>query len=408
MRLSDSLFRNSLLVALSLLLTFAGCRESVPAEIKSSHWQFSFELAPDTIARVQATLQGGDWYLENGGEVIVLTETSDSTWSTPVFDGEVALKKNKSGTLVGYWEDLMRTDQYRVPLVVAPVHVDQTQEAADHSRWAVTFGRGEGAYGGTLLINEGDAGQPLLATIMTPTGDYRFLHGDRTKKEDSNGEVRELWTLQTFDGAHLFWLQAELKDGKLKQGVFKSGTHYTVNWEAARLPNTNLAPHSTRPDMNAAPINIQGINAQGKSVSWSQANAPADVTILEVTGTWCPNCMDAGRSLAKIQRGRPDLDIISLCFERLGDPSQALGRIARFKSNIGATWPHWWAGPASKGAAADSLGFLDQVLSFPTTIFVPRNGTPVVHSGFSGPATGVYYEEQQARFEAILDSLSGR
>jgi hypothetical protein len=385
---------------ISLLLSFIGCREAAPAD----QWTLSFELAEDTLAHIPATFHGKNWHLENGGEAIVLMATSDSTWSTPVFDGEVWLQRLADGSYTGHWEDQMRPKLYRVPLE-AKISVGAVSgDAVEESRWEVTFGEGEQAYGGTLLVQAGSSGSQLRATILTPTGDYRFLHGKR--HVNSGGEGREIWTLQTFDGAHLFWLQAEMIDGQLEAGVFKSGTHYSVVWRADRLPDDRIDAGSTSPDMNAGKIDIQGVNAAGTKVVWSQATAQADVTILEVTGTWCPNCMDAGRSLLKLKRKRPGLEIISLCFERLGDPAQALGRIARFKSNIGATWPHWWTGPASKGAAADSLGFLDQVFSFPTTIFVPRVGTPVVHSGFNGPATGVYYAEQEARFTTIVDSLS--
>ena len=59
-------------------------------------------------------------------------------------------------------------------------------------------------------------------------------------------------------------------------------------------------------------------------------------------------------------------------------------------------------------SAAEVLGVVDTVHSFPTTLFWETNGQPVVHTGFNGPATGKGYEEERAFFEAQLERLSGR
>jgi hypothetical protein len=397
--------------ALFLLGVFAGCsapttQESssvAPSEPPVYDYSFNFTLAADTLVSIPARQAGGDWYLDNGGEVIVLTNTSDSTWSTAVFDGEVHILPRGEGLWVGYWEDQMRSALYRIPLEVFKCDSTVASRPVEASSWEVTFNQDGEPYGGTLIVHASEKeGGSLRATVMTPTGDYRFLHGTVEVRKDG----REIWTLQTFDGAHLFWLQGERLAGRFVGGVFKSGSHYRVNWEADQLSDAIGAGRSTLPDLDDGIIAVHGLNEEGSLVSWTQGEGAADVTILEITGTWCPNCMDAGRALLALKRERPELEVLSLCFERLGDPAQALGRINRFKSGIGATWPHLWAGPASKQAAADSLPFLQNVLSFPTTVFVPRAGEVVIHSGFNGPATGVHYKAQQARFGAIIDSLA--
>ena len=45
------------------------------------------------------------------------------------------------------------------------------------------------------------------------------------------------------------------------------------------------------------------------------------------------------------------------------------------------------------------------VKSFPTTAFIPIEGDPVIHSGFSGPATGDSYEEEVVFFRNTIESL---
>jgi len=49
---------------------------------------------------------------------------------------------------------------------------------------------------------------------------------------------------------------------------------------------------------------------------------------------------------------------------------------------------------------------LNGIASFPTTIFIDKKGNVrKVHSGFSGPATGKFYEEFKTEFNALIDEL---
>jgi hypothetical protein len=51
---------------------------------------------------------------------------------------------------------------------------------------------------------------------------------------------------------------------------------------------------------------------------------------------------------------------------------------------------------------------LDKVLAFPTTIFIDRQGkVRRIHTGFSGPGTGKYYQEFVEEFNQFTDKLLG-
>ena len=49
---------------------------------------------------------------------------------------------------------------------------------------------------------------------------------------------------------------------------------------------------------------------------------------------------------------------------------------------------------------------LNKVMGFPTTIIIDKKGVVrKIHTGFSGPGTGVYYEKYIAGFENFINKL---
>ena len=51
---------------------------------------------------------------------------------------------------------------------------------------------------------------------------------------------------------------------------------------------------------------------------------------------------------------------------------------------------------------------LNAVVAFPTTLFIDKKGqVRHIHTGFSGPGTGVYYDQYVSEFNALIDKLVG-
>ena len=64
------------------------------------------------------------------------------------------------------------------------------------------------------------------------------------------------------------------------------------------------------------------------------------------------------------------------------------------------------AGTKDKGSASRSLPMLNKVVAFPTLIFIGKDGkVKKIHTGFSGPGTGPYYQEFVQRFNEIINEL---
>ncbi len=90
------------------------------------------------------------------------------------------------------------------------------------------------------------------------------------------------------------------------------------------------------------------------------------------------------------------------------DFERSAEQVRRHHEHIGTSWPILIAGLSDKDEATKSLGFLDQVRSYPTLVFLNEaNEVQAVYSGFSGPATGEAYVEQRRRFEAMIEGLIG-
>ena len=98
-------------------------------------------------------------------------------------------------------------------------------------------------------------------------------------------------------------------------------------------------------------------------------------------------------------------DQLSVAFERPDSAAEAYERLDAFRSEMGMEWDVVLGGKASKQVAADAFPFLDQIISFPTTLFIQHDGTVHVHSGFSGPATGAAYQEEIAAFQRYSEPV---
>ena len=348
-----------------------------------------FGTQPKT--EVLAERVADDWVIRNGEERIVLRHLGEELYAVPVFGG--SWKGRWEGEeWRGHWTDSLRPGDYRVPLTLTPlVNPQFTSGSKTASRWDTSEG--------TLLLHTRQ--DSVWATISTPTGDYRYLAG---KKSDN------ILIFSTFDGAHLFRFNATLQGDSLVQGSFLSGTHYETSFDGVLAPDGGAGWKSGRQAFNGAEMALKGVSAKGDTVTWDKSALEAvgkTGLVVDIMGTWCPNCMDEARLLAELAPSHPDVQFVSLAFERSTDAS-ILPRLGQFQEELQLSWDVLLGGKASKRIAAECLGVVDTVHSFPTTVFWAPGSDPVIHTGFNGPATGEGYVVERAFFENQLNRLSGR
>ena len=245
-------------------------------------------------------------------------------------------------------------------------------------------------------------GSKLTGTYRTPTGDYRYLEGV------VDGDSLKL---STFDGAHAFLFVAHVTDS-LMDGAFYSGNHSKELFVAKRNPDFEL------PDANSLTYIKEGYNGiafsfpneEGNLISLADPTYRDKAVLLQIMGTWCPNCLDESRYLSGYLNSREykDLEVIALAFEYAPTKEQAFKGIKRLRDKLGITYPILLAqyGTSNKTKANEKLPMLNHVLSYPTTIYIDKNGVVRnIHTGFNGPATGEKFEEFKVEFDSLIQVI---
>ncbi len=148
------------------------------------------------------------------------------------------------------------------------------------------------------------------------------------------------------------------------------------------------------------------INGRMQSLGSKSFSGRARIVI--IFGSWCPNCHDATAYMIELDKRYRNrgLNIVGLAFELTGNVERDAKQVRTYIERQGVTYPVLIAGTSDKTKASAKLPLIDKLRSYPTTMFFDAKGTlRAVHTGFTGPATGVTYLGQRAKFEAIIESL---
>lgn len=366
------------------LLSLMACNQDSPST--ANRRVLSFQLQDSVTADINVVVAEDRWTVYNGGEAIELKAMGPRVYHVPVFNGAIHLESPTAG----YWIDSLRpgSDEgpYQVDFQLRPEQPQTTQTIS--GTWDVWFGETDvSSPARSQLDLFAEAGR-INGTVRTPTGDYRYLSGHFDGKQ---------LVLQTFDGAHLFRFDAEMDGNQWTNGHFYSGNHYQTSWSGKPASPWAEAIHLDKINPPLDSLLVRYIDEAGTLQFENLLPGEGQVKVVDILGTWCPNCMDEVRLLTDMQG--PSVELLSIAFERSTSVAQAYQRIHSFKSEMGVGWDVLWGGEANKQTAADAFPFLDEVISFPTTLFIQSDGTVHVHSGFNGPATGKRYLEEQAAFE---------
>jgi peroxiredoxin len=246
------------------------------------------------------------------------------------------------------------------------------------------------------------SGAKVLGTFRTTTGDYRYLEGVL---------VGDTLKLSTFDGAHAFLFEAFVTDSTMV-GSFFSGAHWKEPF-VAKLNNTYELPSAEsltyiKEGYDALDFSFKDTN--GTMVSLSDNRFKDKLVLVQIMGTWCPNCLDETKYFSQFYRdlNSDDFEIVSLAFEYAKTEASAMKAIKRLKKAIEVPYPILLAqyGTSSKQKANEKLPMLNHVLSYPTTLFLDKKGVVrKIHTGFNGPATGADYITFVKEFETYVNRL---
>ena len=240
-------------------------------------------------------------------------------------------------------------------------------------------------------------GNILRGTFRTETGDYRFL----------DGEVQaDKFYLSAFDGSHAFLFEGKIKPDGTLNGLFRSGLTGQEVWEAKKNPDFQLRDANTLTTLKQDNQNVDFTfpNAEGKSVSLKDYGDK--IKIVQIMGTWCPNCRDETNFLIDYLSKNPNqnLAVLALAFERNADI--AASQVATYKKRMKVPYEILIAGTSTdKEESSKALPWLSGVVAFPTMIFLDKNNkVRRIHTGFDGPATSKYLDFTQ-EFDILIKQM---
>ena len=374
-------------------------------------------------------------WIHNGTERIPIPEVR---WETPAnatptlvlgfphYDSEIRAQAMDGGRLDGVWKKRRSLTEWREMkfhaisgvehrFLPTPMPLGMPQLPPVTGRYQIDFSSSSDPAVG--IFSQSEEGL-VTGTIMTPTGDYRYLAGR------VNGDQ---FRLSVFDGAHAFLFHARMTPEPtlnadehppsppptLLKGDFWSSDRWHETWTASRDDLIQL------PD----PWKQVGLKAKADLPNWQEWSYPdldnkprrlddpafqGKARLIVLFGSWCPNCHDEAHYLKELHQryGERGLSILGLGFEIGNDQKRDLAQLNRYHKLMELPYPVLLAGPANKSKAAEAFPLLTEVKSYPTTLFLDADGNiRHIWSGFSGPATGTAHEKLRAAFEQRIEQL---
>ncbi len=208
-------------------------------------------------------------------------------------------------------------------------------------------------------------GSQVTGTFLDPTGDFRFLQG--VVSGDS-------LKLSTFDGANAYLLIAKVDNkNKISGGKFYSGATGTEDWSAVRNENAKPANgfDETKLKPGAGKLDFTFRDSKtGKPVSINDKRFKGKVVVVQILGSWCPNCMDETRFLSDYYNKNHDRGfwVIGLAYERTTDFKSSQKALMPFEKRLNIQYPVLITGVTSSDTlkTEKTLPQLEKIKAFPT------------------------------------------
>ncbi len=343
----------------------------------------------------------------NAEEVIEVDEIqykNDSVYiKLPVFEGQL-IAKIKDQTLNGRFVVAEKGRQQAFTASKNKTRFDSNAKAETNitGNWQTVFSPDTEA---DTYVAKGVFKQEnniVTGTFLTETGDYRYLEGV------VNGNQLQL---SSFDGAHAFLFTGTVTASTIN-GHFYSGNHWKEPFTAKRNANYQLqsAEALTYLTDGYDTLAFSFPDADGNTISLTDNQFKNKVTVVQIMGTWCPNCLDESKYYTQYYNANKSKDIqfVALAFEYAKTEAKAFSFIKRLQDRLNITYPILLAqtGTTSKTKANEKLPMLNHVLSYPTSIFIDKKGkVRKIHTGFNGPATGEKFTQFKTEFTAFMDLL---
>ena len=360
------------------------------------------------IAQTGTGVRG--WFF-NGDERVVSDsgqfESGHLVLDFPSYGRHVDARLDASGTLTGSYGppapgSTLRTYPFSAQRAGTTPHAGGRAPSID-GQWIITAdGQKAGEKSWRFIVHQ--TGAQVRAAILRVDGDTGALTG-----RWENGS----FVLSHFDGARP--LLIEVKPGpnhaltvllKNSDGSDLALTGYpAAEAKAHGIPDAaDPARHTGVQDPNE-PFRFSFPDLNGHLVSNTDERFRGKVVLIDVAGSWCPNCHDEAPLLETLYRKyhARGLEIVTLSFE---EPEQYANpvRLRAFVKDFGLDYTVLLAGTLDELHA--KLPQAVDLDAYPTTFFIGRDGrVKSVHAGFAAAATGSFSTQLKQDFTATIEKL---
>ena len=371
-----------------------------------NHIAFNFDLKEEGEKKVM--------YILNASEKIKVENIilkKDSVFiDMPLFEAKFFIGVQKDGSWKGNFVKGTRTKDQTIPFVAFP-NQSYRYEATDgkanftiDGRWAVNFTDTSNIKNEYAVAEFKQVGNNLTGTFLTATGDYRYLQGIVSGSK---------LFLSCFDGSHNYYFTANIKDeNTIEDGLYCSSATAKQKWTAQKNADAEL-PALEKPVIlvpGESRLNFSFKDIDGNTVTVNDARFKNKVVIVQLMGSWCPNCMDETNFLSDfyIRNKKRGVEVVALAYEYSTDFLRSQTSLRKFQKRFNVQYPMLITGVAvsDEKRTEKTLPQITPIRTFPTTLFLDKNGNVrKIHNTFYGPGTGKHFEEFKKDFDKTIDEL---
>lgn len=351
-------------------------------------------------------------YVINGSEKMLVDDIrymNDSVYiQLPFYESGFHAKIKTNGDLEGIWVKHFGPVIQKMPFTAIfntseRFKITKKSEYNITGRWSVNFTDKNNRV--TLSVGEFvQNGSHLSGTFLLSSGDYRFLEG--VVSSDSI-------YLSGFDGANALLFIAKINDAQhISGGKLYSGKSGLYSWIGEKNEQASLPEEEStlKVKPNAGKLTFRFRDMNGKYVSINDDTYKNKVVVIQILGSWCPNCLDETQFFVENYQYYHDkgVEFIGIAYERTDNFKASQKALEPFVKRLRIPYPILITDVALSDPlrTEKTLPQIENINAFPTTIFVGKDGNiSKVHSGFDGPATGVHYDMYKKQFNETIDKM---
>ena len=390
-----------------LLFSLVGCFGENPVE---GNWRLDINLQDKKLpVLIQLDLPGEDGSLKgkllNGGETLALDGMikDDNTFVLDIAAHYSKLEgKIKGNKITGNW---MRTNKenFAIPFSGGrtksqSLYSEYTNHATSinlSGKWKIKLD--EDKYGLGLFSQEGSRVQ---GSILTETGDYRFLDGYISENK---------LYLSGFDGVFSFIL-----DGVIDKNQFVAtmvaGTSTKKKITAQRDNDFDLKDPLSMTNLTSdKALTLSVTDIDGNKIDLAKGEYKGKAKVIQIFGSWCPNCHDETNFFVDWRGENSTLknkvQFLALSFERTDSKEKAIRDLKKVRAKLKIDYDVALLG-INKETKPEEFLPIETTIAFPTTLFLDKNNViQKIHTGFAGQATGEYFSAFKRDFTETIEKL---